>query len=241
MQLLDEEKKVDWDWNKFNLDNSNTNWFMKRVRETFALHIPDTSKVLEIGCGTGNILTYLAQVKDCNCYGIDISKDSEKIIKMFETKRNVKINFKIGDGFNVPFQNDFFDVVYSEGVIEHFDDENIENMIKEHIRVCKMGGLIIISVPNKYNIPLTIIKKIMAERYPHYPEKSFTINELKVLMEKCGTEVIAQDGFAWQQGFAFWKFIKNIIYFIKFIPDKFLSPKVRSYIGHECLVVGKKV
>jgi len=113
-------------------------------------------------------------------------------------------------------------------------------MVLEHVRVCRKGGLIIISVPNKYNFPLTIAKKIMAERYPHYPEKSFTINELKDLIEKCGAKTISQDGFAWQQGFAFWRIIKKLIYLMRYLPDKSLNPKIRSYIGHECMVIAKK-
>lgn len=235
------EKKVEWNWNKFNLKSSNTNWFMNRVSETFASYVPDGSKVLEIGCGTGNILTYLTQIKKCNSYGIDISKESKNIVEIFEKQRQSKVNFIVGDGFNIPFKKNSFDVVYSEGVIEHFEDERIMNMVLEHVRVCKKDGLIIISVPNKYNFPLTISKKIMEERYPHYPEKSFTINELKYLIEKSGTNVIAQDGFAWQQGFAFWRILKKSIYLIRYLPDKSLNPKIRSYIGHECMVITKKI
>lgn len=234
-------KIVNWGWDEFKFNNPNTNWFLKRVRESFAKYIKPGSKVLEIGCGSGNILTFVAKDKNCDCYGIDISPESERIIKYFEKNRNTKVNFKVGDGFNIPYQDNNFDVVYSEGVIEHFDDSKIIEMINEHIRVCKVNGIIIISVPNKFNIFLTIGKKIMGKGYPHYPEKSYTIFELKDLVESCGVKVVGIDGFAWQQGLAFWKIIKKSIYILKFLPDKLLSPKIRSIIGHECMIIAKKL
>jgi ubiquinone/menaquinone biosynthesis C-methylase UbiE len=235
------EKKVNWNWDKFEFNNSNTNWFLKRVRESFAQYVKPNSKILEIGCGTGNILTYISKEKNCDCYGIDISSDSEEVIKYFEKNRGTKIHFMIGDGFNVPYPDNYFDVVYSEGVIEHFNNQEIIKMVDEHVRVCRPDGIIIISVPNQFNIFLTIAKKVMGHSYPHNPEKSYTIFELKNLVESRGTKVVGIDGFAWQQGLAFWRVIKKSIYLLKFFPDKSLPPKLRAIIGHECMVIAKKI
>lgn len=240
MKKIKSHKKVDWHWDTFNFKSSNTNWYLKSVRECFAKYIPSKSKVLEIGCGTGNILTHLSSVKKCQSYGIDLSSDALKVIKKYEKMRNTKVHFKVGDGFSVPYKANSFDCVYSEGVIEHFPDTEIIKMVKEHVRVCKRGGRVIISVPNKYNLPLSIAKFFLKEKYPHYPEKSHSIDELTAIVKKCGLTSIAQDGFAWQQGFAFWRFIKKIIYVIKFLPDKSLPPLLRSYIGHQCLIVAIK-
>lgn len=91
------EKKVEWNWNKFNLKSSNTNWFMNGVSETFASYVPDRSKVLEIGCGTGNILTYLTSIKKYSSYGIGISKELKNIVGIFEKQRQSKVNLIRGD------------------------------------------------------------------------------------------------------------------------------------------------
>jgi len=45
-----------------------------------------------------------------------------------------------GDGFSLPFKDESFDVVYSEGVIEHFPIDRSTQMIREHARVCRTGG-----------------------------------------------------------------------------------------------------
>lgn len=233
-------KQANFYWEKFNLNNSNTRWILKKIRESFAKYIPPNSKVLEIGCGTGNILTYIAKTKNCKCYGIDISPLSQKLVSFFEKERKTKVNFLLGDAFNLPFKNNFFDVVYSEGVIEHFSPKKTEKLIKEHIRVCKRGGLIIISVPNKYNLPHTLWKAIVGKKYKHYPERSYSINELKKILEKNNTKIIAQDGIAWQQGFAHWRIIKKIIYLIKYLPHDIFPSTIRSYIGFECMAIASK-
>jgi len=232
--------KVDWHWNAFDFSNKNTNWFMQRVRETFADYVPSGSKVLEIGCGTGHILTYVSKVKNADAYGIDLSPEAEKVVNQFEEKNGSKVHFMVGDGFAVPYPENSFDVVFSEGVIEHFTVDETRKMVEEHVRVCKKNGLVIISVPNKYNIFLTLSKMVLGKKYAHYPERSYTIAELRQLVEGCGTEVIAVDGFAWQQGFAHWRFVKKMISVFRFFPDKFFSSNIRSLIGHECLVVAKK-
>lgn len=235
-----ENKGIDWKWEDLRFFSKNTSWFLRRAKETFSQYVPKHSKVLEIGCGTGNILTYLAKEKHCDSYGIDISPNAKIAMSIFEKERNVRVKFKVADGFNLPFKDNYFDVVYSEGVIEHFSSEKTKKMVLEHIRVCKKKGIIIISVPNKYNLPLTIAKWVLGKKYPHYPERSYTINELKEILLGCNTKIISQDGFAWQQGFAFWRIIKKLIYLIKYFPDKSLSPFIRSYIGHECMVIVKK-
>lgn len=233
-------QEVDWHWDSFNFSNKSTNWFMQRVRETFASHVPEGSKILEIGCGTGHILTYIAKDRKADAYGIDISPNAEKVIHQFEQKNDAHVNFRVGDGFAVPYPENTFDVVYSEGVIEHFTEAQTQKMVEEHVRVCKKDGLVIISVPNEYNVFLTLSKKILGKKYPHYPERSYTIHQLIELVERAGTKVVAVDGFAWQQGFAHLRFVKKLIPLLKHLPDRMLPPRLRSIIGHECMVVAKK-
>ena len=89
-----------------------------------------------------------------------------------------------GSGFTVPFASSTFDAVLSEGVIEHFSPEETLALVHEHVRVCKPGGLVIISVPNLFNLPLTYVKKRMGTRYPAYPERSYTVRQLAQLMSQ---------------------------------------------------------
>ena len=57
---------------------------------------------------------------------------------------NGKVIFQIADAHNLPFNNDSFDLCFSQGFFEHFDDEDIIKLIQEQLRVAKV---IIFSVP----------------------------------------------------------------------------------------------
>ena len=69
---------------------------------------------------------------------------------MNEKSVNIKNAFFLcGDCFKLPFKDNTFDLVWSQGLIEHF--KNPKEIIKEHLRVCKKNGKVLISVPYKYS------------------------------------------------------------------------------------------
>lgn len=93
--------------------------------------------ILEIGSGMGRYTKLIPRV-----VGLEYSR-----FFVNYCKRHVKAVFLRADGFNIPIEDNVFDCVFSSGVIEHFD--NPADMIKEHVRVCKVGGCVIITVPAK--------------------------------------------------------------------------------------------
>ena len=67
----------------------------------------------------------------------------------------------LGNLFQIPYPDNYFHVVFNEGVIEHFplqDNLSYENALKGMIRVAKPKGKIIVVVPNWYNFPHTFYK-----------------------------------------------------------------------------------
>lgn len=96
-------------------------------------------KVLEIGCGHGAMLDYFKE-RGAFVKGIDINPEA-----VFYCKSR-GIDAIQADCRNIPFKDNSFDVVFSLGVVEHFP-ETIKSM-KEHVRLCKPNGKIIIIVPH---------------------------------------------------------------------------------------------
>jgi ubiquinone/menaquinone biosynthesis C-methylase UbiE len=86
------------------------------------------SKILELGCGRGEFLNEF-HLSGLNAYGVDISD--------FET---VDI-----DKEKLPYKDNFFDIIYSKSVIEHFYYP--DKIFEEAYRVLKPGGLIITLTP----------------------------------------------------------------------------------------------
>jgi ubiquinone biosynthesis O-methyltransferase len=105
-------------------------------------------RMLDIGCGKGGILVSSAQ-RGANVVGFDIDKYEIKIAKLRveESGLDNVLVFK-GDCRHIPLHDNYFDIVTITGVLEHVND--IENVIKEIVRVIKPNGLCLISTPNPF-------------------------------------------------------------------------------------------
>jgi ubiquinone/menaquinone biosynthesis C-methylase UbiE len=120
-------------------------------------------KVLEIGCGTGahSLLFAFYQAKihvtDITEKRIDSAK---KLINLLPSK-NAK--FKLCDAENIPYEDNTFDIVYSNGVLHH--TYNITKAIEEIKRVLRPGGEAIIMLYAKnsflYYINIYFIRGIL--------------------------------------------------------------------------------
>ncbi len=94
--------------------------------------------VLDIGSGTGIIANKLSKHFK-KVYGVDVS--DYRIIK------EGYIFKKINDE-KLPFKNKFFDVVISNQVIEHVNDQ--DKHLNEISRILKDDGICYLATPNKY-------------------------------------------------------------------------------------------
>ncbi len=95
-------------------------------------------RVLEIGCGRGSLSCYFADAGfDCNL--VDLSVSVIDVAKNIFKNNNLKANFTVGDANNLDIPDNSFDVIYSIGLLEHFED--ILKPLKEQIRVLDKGGI----------------------------------------------------------------------------------------------------
>ncbi len=100
-------------------------------------------KVLDVGCGTGSYGLGFVK-KGAEYFGIDI--DEEKIK---EAKENINSGiFKVSSSENIPFPDEFFDVVFLNEVLEHVKDD--EETVVECLRVLKNKGHIVVFAPNRF-------------------------------------------------------------------------------------------
>jgi ubiquinone/menaquinone biosynthesis C-methylase UbiE len=98
--------------------------------------LPDM-EVLSIGCGTGDIESYLAQKYQSKITGIDI--DSEKL-KTAQKKQLTNLNFIAGDGNCLPFSSEIFEIVYCCGSLSYLKSDGFQ----EINRVLKENGKVIV-------------------------------------------------------------------------------------------------
>jgi len=94
----------------------------------------DFKKVLEVGSGDGSILMWLDKADFCpEMYSVEISKSGIGQIKKRELKSLVEV--KYFSGYEIPYPDDFFDLVICSHVIEHVEFPRL--LLREIQRVSK--------------------------------------------------------------------------------------------------------
>ena len=125
-------------------------------------------RVLDAPSGAGHGILHLAG-EALTLIGCDISCDALKYAKKNSPQRS--IYFCGGDLFQLPFQNESFDVVLSFQVVEHF--VSVERYFQEMRRVLKKDGLLLLATLNK--------EKTSSGLNP-YHVKEYTYPEFKALV-----------------------------------------------------------
>lgn len=114
-------------------------------------------KILDAGCGEGQLLLKISKVNSGELYGTDITP-----VAIESAKERVRGGvFSLQNLRSLNFEDDFFDVVICTEVIEHIS--NYQEAIKELKRVLKKDGLLIITFPNE---PLAIFFRTVFFRKP---------------------------------------------------------------------------
>ncbi len=116
-----------------------------RSRYLWAAQLAEGRSVLDAGCGTGYGTEILAALGAENVVGIDISPEAiEYARSSFE---GVSSKFSLGDIYELPFEDDTFELVVCFEVIEHVEEQ--QRAIGELHRVLRASGVLAISSPNR--------------------------------------------------------------------------------------------
>jgi methionine biosynthesis protein MetW len=107
--------------------------------ETIASLVPTGSRVLDLGCGNGELLAWLQQYKGCSGYGIEI--DDSNVLSCVQRGVSV-IQLNLEEGLAL-FDDHSFDVVLQVDTLQHL--RNTESMLRETARVGRIG---IVAFPN---------------------------------------------------------------------------------------------
>lgn len=90
----------------------------------------EDKRVLEVGCNVGNQLRLLQEMNFKHLYGIELQSYAVEKAKSLTTG----INIIQATGDNIPFKDNFFDLVFTSGVLIHISPENINTILDEIYR-----------------------------------------------------------------------------------------------------------
>lgn len=123
--------------------------------QAIAALVPEGSRVLDLGCGTGELLAHLRATRGCSGYGIEI--DDGNVLAC--TRRGVDvIQLNLDEGLAI-FEDRSFDVVLQLDTMQHL--RNTAQMLAETVRVGRVG---IVSFPNFAHWPNRL--RVAAGRMP---------------------------------------------------------------------------
>ena len=109
-----------------------------------AANITAQDRVLDLGCGIGNILIALAERTDFihPAAGVDVSPDLIRIGEREIAKAGLRdrIGLEVAPATRLPFEDGAFDVVLTSHVLKHLDDEALLTSFREVVRVLRPAG-----------------------------------------------------------------------------------------------------
>jgi len=118
------------------------------------------SRVLEAGCGSGKFSVCFAML-GCSVTALDFSPVMlENAAALRQTVEHdtgpLDMQFVSGDLENLELGSDQFDLVFNEGVVEHWLDQRARRAVLSNmVRVAKPGGTVAVIVPNGHHPRMT--------------------------------------------------------------------------------------
>jgi ubiquinone/menaquinone biosynthesis C-methylase UbiE len=163
-------------------------------------------RVLEVGVGAGTDFIQWVRA-GAQAYGVDLTPEAIANVKArLEVYELKAVDLQVADAESLPYSGNFFDVVYSWGVIHHSPDT--KKCLEEMIRVTKPGGTIKIMVYNRHSFfayylylihgllkgkPFQRLSTIIYNYQESLGTKAFTRTEILQMIQQLPVELIQLD------------------------------------------------
>ncbi len=141
-------------------------------------------KVLEVGSGPAHDSITFAK-RGASVTALDQSQPGLRLAERMYGELDLPIETVLADAGDLPIEDDQYDLAFNAGVLEHFEDDALERVIDEMIRVVRPGGQVLAFCPNRHNIFYQKhLQRVNQHRYEF--ERAFTAAELRTRFEARG-------------------------------------------------------
>jgi len=147
-------------------------YYYKELEKLYSSFIPENSSVLEIGCGTGELL---AKIKAKRKLGIDLSPRMIEIAQ----KKYPQIDFIVGDAENLQI-NEKFDYIVMSDLLGHLED--VWKAFRELEKVSHSSTFLIINYFNYIWAPILKLGEKIGLKMPEEIGNWFTWKDVNNLL-----------------------------------------------------------
>lgn len=181
-QIFNQERQAHWDRVARKLEHW-TGWgsyYQKRVSRVYQFNIPPQQDILEIGCGSGNLI---ASLEPAYGLGLDISNEMIRCAK----RLHPQINFIQSDAFQLEITRKFDFVILSDTINDLWD---VQTTLENIHHVLKADGRLVINLFNRlWEFPLKVAASLNAAK-PMLPQNWLTVEDTSNLLDLASFETL---------------------------------------------------
>lgn len=165
-------------------------------------------RILEVGAGTGRDGFQLVDA-GAKVFLLDYAEQSLSLMKEVAREDRKHVMLIKGDALALPFKNESFDVVFHQGLLEHFRDP--APLLRENYRTLCSGGICLVDVPQKFHV-YTVIKHLLICLNGWFAgwETEFSVRDLGKLTRRVGFQVRIFYG-DWMRPSLFYRILREIL------------------------------
>lgn len=178
-KMQDSETHFDNIAKEYDFWKDRNKYYYQNLIKLYRSHIPSASSVLEIGCGTGDILSKL-ETKEGK--GIDLSREMIEIARR-KHQENKNLVFEREDIFdsNATFP---YEYIFLADVLEHVHD--LPRFLDQLTRRTSPRSQIVISLANPFWEPLLMLAEKFRMKMPEGPHHRYSISEMENMFRNNG-------------------------------------------------------
>ena len=140
------------------------------ITDVFDRFVPQGGTALEIGGSSGRYLVYLHRTRGTRAIVLESSPVGHEAAERNFEMLGVPGHAVLGDMFDEAVEIEPVDVVYSLGLIEHFDD--VEAVARAHLRHLKPGGILLIGAPNLGGVNAPLFRRLSPSIFETHDARS---------------------------------------------------------------------
>lgn len=162
----------------YDIGKKKYSYYYSNIKLLLSEFVPHNKKVLEVGCGTGDLL---ASLKSKHGFGMDLSSEMIKIAQKKYT----------GLKFSTKYPNEKYDYIFMTDVIEHLEKPQV--VINKISNLMNKDSIFINTMANPIWEPLLMLWEKLGLKMPEGPHKRIKYKDIELMVNKAGMKIIKHD------------------------------------------------